>query len=139
MILRVLYPHTDEQGQRFGAGDLREVPDELVEQFLAVSPIYRTALLGLDESFDQAHAKTRLPVFEPPPVDEDEAALLARIEAQAKQELEANQALLSTARANAEAAAAAEAAAIAQRQSDLVAQEAAAAAEATKAAKTAKK
>ena len=120
MILRVLFPHDDEQGHRYAAGDLREVPGssddaELVALYTRQDPRYKTALLGFDKSFDQEWARKDLPLFSPEALDEDQAAARAQFEADAAAELAAQQALMANARAVAEAAAAAEADAQAAR------------------------
>lgn len=69
-ILRVVFPHTSADGERFFAGDLREIPDHQVEDALRPDLDAGFPVMAVDATVWEPAADLGVPQGPPAPVDE---------------------------------------------------------------------
>lgn len=69
-ILRVVFPHTSAEGERFLAGDLREIPDEQVEFALRPDLDAGFPVMVIDETVWEPAPEPGILQGPPMPVDE---------------------------------------------------------------------
>jgi hypothetical protein len=69
-ILRVVFPHTSADGERFLAGDLRELPDHQVEDALRPDLEVGFPVMALDPTIWEPAPEPGVPQGPPMPVEE---------------------------------------------------------------------
>lgn len=85
-LLRVVFPHTSADGERFFAGDLREIPDQQVKDALRPDLDAGFPVMAIDATVWEPAADPGVPQGPPAPVDE---LVVAPVEVAAPPELDA--------------------------------------------------